>query len=155
MKLSPTMRSVLIALGLFILIWFTIFVLTGGDRHHRKTVGVGKDDLIVWVAENQEAWTQGLSGTEIETLEADGMLFVFPDEQIRNFWMQGMNYSLDVVWIANGKIVKISEDVPMPVGEENIPHMSSDPFEIDQVLEVPSGMVSAQGWQGGDLVVIN
>lgn len=111
--------------------------------------------MTVWTATNSAEWAQGLSDTEQETLGADGMLFQFPDKQVRKFWMKDMNYGLDLLWIADGKIMKIDEQVPAGASQGgDIARMDSEPFQVEWVLEVPEGTVSAKKWTVGDVVVL-
>lgn len=109
-------------------------------------------ELDVLVADNLPERTKGLSGTEVETLGADGMIFIFPDKQERTFWMKDMNYPLDVVWIADNKIVKISRNVPAPEEGEEPEYMHSRPFEVDMVLEMPHGYVDYYGLATGHII---
>ena len=45
--------------------------------------------------------------------ENDGMLFVYPDEKIRNFWMKNTKIPLSVAFIdSNKKIIGIKDLVP-------------------------------------------
>ncbi|MFH1767185.1 MAG: DUF192 domain-containing protein, partial [Patescibacteria group bacterium] len=81
----------------------------------------------------------GLSGIQTTGLDADGMLFVFSDSAVRQFWMHGMEFDLDVVWIADDKVVKVNYDLPAPKKGESTAKMSSDPFSVNYVLELPAG----------------
>ena len=39
-----------------------------------------------------------------------GMLFVFPDASPRSFWMKGMRFCLDIIWIEDG-IIAAGDDI--------------------------------------------
>lgn len=93
----------------------------------------------VYVASSTAERMKGLSGTEIETLGADGMLFEFGNKEVRTFWMNNMNYDLDILWIDGNKIVAMDKGVPAPEKGESPARVSSDPFEVDYVLELPAG----------------
>jgi uncharacterized membrane protein (UPF0127 family) len=102
----------------------------------------------VLLADNPVEQAKGLSGaTEAELLSqgAEGMLFVFGQAEERTFWMNEMNFNLDVVWILNGKIVSISENVPAPKAGEEPTRMYSGPIGADMVLELPAGGVKDHG----------
>ena len=55
--------------------------------------------------------------------EGHGMIFVFPDEQLRGFWMQNTLVALDILYIdAKGKVVKIvygkpKDETSLPSGK--------------------------------------
>ncbi|MGI8423807.1 MAG: DUF192 domain-containing protein [Chloroflexota bacterium] len=44
--------------------------------------------------------------------ETDGMLFVFDSPAFHSFWMKGMLFPLDLMWIENGVVVHIERDAP-------------------------------------------
>jgi uncharacterized membrane protein (UPF0127 family) len=65
------------------------------------------------------------------------MLFLFPDYQVRQFGMVGMNFSLDIIWLKDKRVVGWAEKVSPPVGQ-NIPVVSSV-LPVNAVLEVNAG----------------
>lgn len=158
MNYQPTVGVGLSFLALCLMIWAGLIFFSrpvdlfaaGRDQtqiHIRNTT------LPVWTAISQDQWMQGLSGTDQKTLGAEGMLFLFPDQSLRHFWMKDMRYDLDVLWIADGKIVKITEGANAPISKWGaIDRMSSEPFAVSWVLEVPKGVVLREGWQVGDTV---
>lgn len=106
--------------------------------------------MNVLVADSMLERAHGLSGTHIETLGADGMIFLFQEPSVQTFWMNQMNYALDVVWIKGGEIMKISENVSAPTADSpEIARMSSEPFSVDKVLELPAGQASVRGLKVG------
>jgi len=75
-----------------------------------------------------------------------GMLFIFPGEQQRGFWMKNTPSSLDIMYAnANKRIVRIWENT-LPYSEESIP--SGDPAKY--VIEVVAGFCSKHGITEGD-----
>ena len=44
--------------------------------------------------------------------ETEGMLFVFDRPAFHSFWMKGMLFPLDLLWIENGVVVHIERDAP-------------------------------------------
>src|SRR5688572_22668259 len=137
--------AVLVVGGLFYLL------LSFGDKATLRYPG---GELEVLVADNAIEHQKGLSGTRLETLDADGMLFVFGDQEERVFWMKGMNYDLDFLWIADNKIVKIDRFIEAPSpGEEPI-SVYSRPFEVDMVLELPAGRANELGLLEGHVIEV-
>jgi uncharacterized membrane protein (UPF0127 family) len=84
------------------------------------------------------------------------MLFVFPDAAPRTFWMKGMRFCLDIVWIEDGEIVGAAESVcPDPEGTadaERERFASGEP--VTYVLEVPAGWLAENGYGEGTEVRI-
>jgi uncharacterized protein len=77
------------------------------------------------------------------------MLFVFARPQPIGIWMKDMRFSLDIVWIREGRIVQIEKQAPplTPTGPERI--YTATAYLI---LEVPAGFSSQQQIRVGDKV---
>ncbi|MCH7640977.1 DUF192 domain-containing protein [Patescibacteria group bacterium] len=120
----------------------------------KKFVIVGERKIVVEVADNPSEWQIGLS--EHESLRKDeGMLFIFSKKDTRpSFWMEGMEFDIDIIWINDGKVTQIEQNVPKP--KEGTPSSELplyQPFDvIDYVLEVNSGFVKENGIAVGDEV---
>ncbi len=72
-----------------------------------------------------------------------GMLFVFPREEKHGFWMNNMNFPIDLVWISAGKqVVGISQNVP-PCADSCPVYYPNSP--VKYVLEVPANYSLAKG----------
>ena len=58
-------------------------------------------------AKNSEGWQRGLMfyKDKKELKGADGMIFIFPDKQIRTFWNKNTYLDLDVYWLEDKKVV--------------------------------------------------
>lgn len=77
-----------------------------------------------------------------------GMLFLFDDVQIRQFWMGNTPLSLDLLFIdADSQIVDFAK-YATPFSDDSI--ISSMPARF--VLEMPAGFVDSQGIVEGDRV---
>lgn len=85
-----------------------------------------------------------------------GMLFVFQEPAERSFWMQGMRFCLDIIWIADGEIVGAAENAcPDPEGttDSNRKRYESGEF-VSHVLEMPAGWLAENGFGPGTPVEI-
>lgn len=124
------------------------------------TVGI---DGVTWnieLATTTVAQARGLSYRA--SLGAnDGMLFIFDHPGVQSFWMIGMNFPLDIIWIGDdgvggSKVLGFAENVPAPAPGTptwSLPTYSS-PAGVDKVLEVNAGSVAKYGIKAGDGVVI-
>ncbi len=111
-----------------------------------------KKVLTVEVVNTPQSTTQGLSGrTEIG---ADGMFFIFPQKQVRYFWMKDMQFDIDIVWIADNKVVGITSAVPKPANQIQDNRLETYPSqqEINMVLELKANDASKYGISPGDVV---
>ena len=80
--------------------------------------------------------------------EDHGMLFIFPDEVERSFWMKNTLIPLDMLFIASdGRIVGISADAtPLTTAARSVGQPSR------YVLETNGGWAARHGVRAGDRV---
>jgi uncharacterized membrane protein (UPF0127 family) len=126
-------------------------------RNRPLTVTVGDTAVLVEVANNDTERQLGL-GQRAGLLPDTGMLFVFdgPPEN-RNFWMGGMRFCLDIIWLRNDEIVGAAESTcPGPPGEGQaaIPRHQS-PGAAEYVLEMPAGFLAENGYGVGTPVTFS
>lgn len=125
----------------------------------RRPLPEGRDTATILVGETpldvQIAWpgyqqTLGL-GYRNALKPGTGMLFVGDEVRPRTFWMKGMRFDLDIVWIRNGEIIGAAEyatpDPPGTADEDRAKHFSEEP--VSHVLEVPAGWLDAHGYGPG------
>lgn len=125
-----------------------IYVRFAAYRQTPAQVRIGDVTIKVDVADTIGKQRQGLSGRK--SLDADhGMYFPMGQSARYSFWMKDMNFPLDIIWIREGKIVDISENVPHPIGDH--PPVSVQPKEpADAVLEVNADFTEKHGIKIGD-----
>ena len=79
---------------------------------------------------------------------SSGMLFIFPDIRMVNFWMKNTYIPLDIAFIDDsGVIVRIDSMEP----HDEARHSSGVP--IKYVLEVNKGFFSAKSIKKGDMII--
>jgi uncharacterized membrane protein (UPF0127 family) len=122
--------------------------------YNKKEIKIGNKLLLVEVVDTFEERRQGLSGRE--GLEEDeGMLFVFDNQDVDpGFWMKDMKFSIDVIWINDGKVAQITKELPTPAADtsdRNLPIYTPD-NPIDYVLEVTAGFSDKNEIFVGDTV---
>lgn len=100
---------------------------------------IGTEKIYVEIADNEAKHSQGLSG-RASLAQDTGMLFIFETKQTPSFWMRGMNFGLDFIWIKDKKIIASTKNIPAPIyGEVLETYMPPEP--IDNVLEVNAGWI--------------
>ena len=89
-----------------------------------------------------------------DSLAADsGMLFVYQNKDRYGFWMKGMRFPLDFVWIDGNRIVDLSENIPAPATPGDRPYELSPHAPVDKVLEVNAGVIQKLGIRIGNTIV--
>jgi uncharacterized membrane protein (UPF0127 family) len=115
----------------------------------RQLLSLNGHQLMIEVAATAPARACGLSMRD--SLPRDhGMLFVFPDEQVREFWMKNTLIPLSIAFLdADGRVLEIHEMDPR---EPERRRKSSAP--VRYALEVNLGWFRSKGIQPGDRVYI-
>lgn len=113
-------------------------------------VTLGNATVAAEVAATPEARSRGLSGRN--ALASDrGMLFVFDRPGPYDFWMHGMRFALDIIWVLDGRVVDVAENVPPPDGA---PARLIPTSFANQVLEVNAGFAAQHGVRYGTPVTV-
>ncbi|MFH1193492.1 MAG: DUF192 domain-containing protein [bacterium] len=141
------------AIGIIITMLATAFILRGMNYYTKKGfVEIGGEDFKVEVVKKDWEMEKGLSG-RTGLKDNAGMLFVFPNADFQIFWMKDMKFSIDIIWINEGKIVDIKERAVVPVTQYI---ESYRPSEIAKyVLEINAGLAEKYGFKIGDKVKLD
>lgn len=116
------------------------------------TVTIGNKVFYVEVANTPAKREQGLS--DRSSIGSDGMLFTFDSPARYGFWMKGMKFPLDFVWIRDGFVIQTDVGVqPLKQGEP--PVAISPVAEVNYVLEVTEGTIQRYGIDRGSRVEIS
>ncbi len=112
-------NSHFVAVALVLVILFFSLSHPTPLKEIRLIFASGQDNIMldVKISDTDEARSRGLMFVE-KLSENEGMLFVFPGEQKRTFWMKNTLIPLDMIFIAaNGTVVDVVEDA-QPCKEE-------------------------------------
>ncbi|EKD33441.1 MAG: hypothetical protein ACD_76C00029G0006 [uncultured bacterium] len=146
-------KSGLIVVILLIVAVISVIVVNTNDMEKISITFQNNAIINAEVAVDLKDQVIGLSGRE--SLDPDsGMLFVYESEDIRNFWMRGMNFPIDIIWIKDDTVVGFEENVPMPGNSDEIARVSSD-VAVDMVLEVSAGFCAKNSLVVGDSLDID
>lgn len=114
------------------------------------TMTVGDETLTVDLALTSPEQQLGL-GYRNALAPRDGMLFVFDQPSLQTFWMKGMRFCLDIIWINDDVVQGAAKNAcPDPAGTQDIDrarYPSNVPAQY--VLEVPGGWMDAHGVEAG------
>ena len=141
----------------FLLLFLFVFLLLLFIFSQKLTVGKTKAISIrnhkftVEVADTDTLRVKGLSGRK-NLDKNSGMLFVFQKPSFYSFWMKGMNFPLDFIWINDETIVDLTENVPISKEDKTRMSTYTSGVPVDKVLEVKAGTVESLKIVVGDKV---
>jgi uncharacterized membrane protein (UPF0127 family) len=123
--------------------------------HDRVTVMVGDQQLDTMLAVTAKQQQLGM-GYRNSLGENEAMLFVGTEPEPKTFWMKGMRYCLDIIWVEGGKIVGAAENTcPDPAGTADADRLRvSSPVPVTHVLETRAGFLKDHGFGVGTDVII-
>jgi len=117
-------------------------------------VEVGGERFTVAIADDDPTRARGLMFVD-EMPDDQGMLFIFPDQRMRSFWMKNTRIPLDILYIDRDfEIVSISADTP-PCRARNRrcpSYPSTGPAQY--VLEINGGLAAEYGIEPGDRIEV-
>jgi uncharacterized protein len=116
--------------------------------HQFVQVKLNEKVLTVEVVKTPTSLEKGLSNRE--NISADGMLFILPESKIPTFWMKGMKFDLDIVWLKDQKVIDTTLDVPHPSSSAAGLPVYSPKTKADMVLELPAGVAQKLEINNGD-----
>ena len=116
------------------------------------SVELGGKTFSVEIADTSEKQALGLMFRDSMPADA-GMIFLFPNEAPRSFWMKNCRIPLDIMYFDKDmKMVSISANTP-PCRVERCPNYPSTGPAM-YVLELNAGVASELGVGPGDLLTI-
>lgn len=151
-KNKKTFIISLIALIILVVCLIAIYrIIPAGGKNRELLVAIGGQEIKVETATTEAEKYLGLSGRD-SLCQDCGMLFVFPDQAEREFVMRDMKFPLDIIFINQGKIIKIATNLSPSGDSPLISYGSGQP--ADQVLEVNAGVAALNNWKEGDEVIV-
>ncbi len=114
-------------------------------------VKIGENTVELEVAKTPEQKQMGLMYRE-SLQENRGMIFLF--EQLRpvKFWMKNVSIPLDMIFLANGKVKAVLDNVP-PCNVTPCPTYGPENL-VNQVIELRGGRAGELGIKEGDQLEI-
>ena len=125
---------------------------TSGYR--QVNVAINNVTLVADIADTNDKRTKGLSVKD-SLNETEAMLFVFSTEREHSFWMKGMKFRIDIIWIDEDKeIVHVEHSL-----EPRIPDEFCQPYKPEDdslyVLETVAGFAQRYNVTDGTQVEFN
>src|SRR3989304_8626088 len=131
--------KILLSLSFFCVLLFLFWMFLSFRKPEKKEMKIGGNKLFVEVAQTSVQQTKGLSG-RIFLGEDEGMVFVYPFPQQPTFWMYGMRFPIDILWVRDQSIIGIEKNVSPEFGTPVLElQRYKAPSAITAVIEVQAG----------------
>ena len=147
MKIDPSSKK----LGLFILV--VVIAISGlvylvNLTPNTRAIKIGTNRLNLLVAKTTYQQQKGLGA--IKSIPANsGMLFVFDQPQYECFWMKGMNFPLDMIWLTGEGTVN---HIETNIAPDTFPQAFCDPQKSSYVIELNAGESIKLGLRLGQVI---
>jgi uncharacterized protein len=151
-----SINKVIIIFGIFLAIFaaFVVYQFNGqGQMKPNASVTVNKQTFAVEKITDAKAQEIGL--TKYNSIKPEqGMLFIFDKSGSHPFWMRGMKFPIDMIFINDKTVVATYENLPAAkITDPNIPTYGGDGLS-DKVLEINAGLVTKYNIKKGDTITI-
>jgi uncharacterized membrane protein (UPF0127 family) len=120
------------------------------DGYKQINVTVNGIHLVADIASTNDQRSKGLAVKD-DLKESEAMLFVFSKENEYGFWMKGMKFPIDIIWLDNNREVVHVEHSLEPCGPDSCPTYKPD-SEALYVLETVAGFAEEHNVLRGTLV---
>jgi len=131
---------------------FLLLILPDAYAKKYFKLKVGKYSFSGKTARNEHEREVGLGETK-KLDKFKGMLFLFDKPAKYRFWMKGMVFPIDILWIRNDTIVHIEKNVPLRNKDESLPTYAPN-VPADKVFEVNAGICEELDIKEGQKVEI-
>ena len=113
-----------------------------------RVIGAPHGIIHAEIADTDAKRELGLS-YRVSLATSSGMIFEFPEPLIPGFWMKGMNFALDMIWVDQTKrVVSITRNIT----PDTYPYVARPDVPISYVLEVNAGIAQVYGIATGTLL---
>jgi len=146
-----TLMALFVVLGAVAAL-FAAVVIVGPPKHPRPSNNlpellIGTSAFRAEIADTGLKQMWGLSNRE-SLPTGRGMLFLFDRASLHGFWMKDMRFPLDLIWIREGRVIGISENL-LPEGSS--PQQTYYPSSaVDAVFEINADEAAKAGIKIGD-----
>jgi uncharacterized membrane protein (UPF0127 family) len=121
------------------------------STYRQVNVTLSNFTLVADIADTNELRSKGLSVKDTLN-ETEGMLFVFSTEREHSFWMKGMKFPIDIIWIDDDKEVVHVEHSLEPCAPNSFCQTYKPDRDSLYVLETVAGFAQRHNVTDGTYV---
>jgi len=128
------MKKIIIPILLIIIV--AIYLLINKNycsNNQAKIYQINSKNYCLLTANNQSEWEKGLMFYK-KPVNFDGMIFIFPDRQIKSFWNKNTYLDLDLYWM-DGETVVGKSYLPSISKSKKIVTVNSNE-KVNRVVEI-------------------
>jgi len=121
------------------------------DHKHQKTshIRINNEEYSVEIADSDEEIKRGLMWRK--TLDRErGMLFIYPDNAVRYFWMKNTYIKLDIAFIDSNHVIRTIHTACRTDDDKTL---YSSLVPVQYALEVNAGWFKQHNIETGDTVL--
>ena len=152
------MKKIIFLYGIVVIILVVLALTQAGKLGNlfsfQRTSGqatINGKTYNVTIVNTEESRRKGLAGKK-GLDDNEGMLFMFPQKKRHQFWMQGMTFPIDIIFINDDTVTDISKNA-QPLDPENLNYPLFSPSQdVNYVLEVNAGEADKNNIKPGDKV---
>ena len=148
------MKKIFFLMLIIALSLFFLFIINNYFSKKNSSVSINGTSFKVIVAKTDNQKEKGLSIYK-SLPENEGMIFPFEKADYYSFWMKGMKFSIDIIYIKDNKIVQIFKRVPYPKTSSDKLTVVTPKEKSNYILEINSGFSDKYKFKEGDKVEIN
>lgn len=145
-KIKIILGGVLIVFGLILSGRYVFTHIYSLEGNRIVSVQIKQQVFQAEVVSSAAKMQQGLAGRQ-NLCDVCAMLFKFSEVGEYNFWMKGMRFPLDILWLRDKKIVWFEKNVAADFAEIIVPKEKAD-----AVLELKAGTIEKMNLQVGQSV---
>ena len=123
-------------------------------QYKKTSISINGFKVLLALASTDEQRIKGLSGLG-KLNENEGMLFIFDKPSKQGFWMNEMNFPIDIIWLDSGSRVNHIESNLEPCKIFIACHVYNPQVDSLYVLELRSGFTNDHSIQNGTRINLN
>ncbi len=118
---------------LAVITYLFVFKKNNCANNQAKIYLINNKNYCLLTANNQQEWERGLMYYK-KPVDFDGMIFIFPDKQVRSFWNKNTYVDLDIYWMDGETIVGKSYLPSILKSKETV--VVGSKIKVNKVVEI-------------------
>lgn len=126
-------KILLFSFILITVVFLLVYKKTSCSDPQAKIYFINNKNYCLLTADNRDEWEKGLMDKK-KPVNFDGMIFIFPNKEIKSFWNKNTYMDLDVYWM-DGNRVTGKSFLPSILESKEIIFVESSQ-KVDRVVEI-------------------